>query len=80
LFDAGLIVERPVRETAKVKVTKSDDLVTGMAGAVLWGRCWTGWGWSARRIAGICDRSGRVVTPVGSAIGRWWRWSWPVGT
>jgi hypothetical protein len=33
LFDAGVIVERP----AKVKVTKSDDLVTGIAGAVLWG-------------------------------------------
>jgi hypothetical protein len=51
-----------------VKVTKSDDLVTGIAGAVLWGRCWTGWGWSARRIAGICDRSGAKEAQVTAEV------------
>ncbi|MGH9213243.1 MAG: hypothetical protein ACRD2C_21620 [Acidimicrobiales bacterium] len=37
LFDAGEIVKRPAREAAKVQVTRTDDLVTGIAGAALWG-------------------------------------------
>ena len=37
LFDAGELVGRPVRESARVKVTVSDDRVTGAAGAALWG-------------------------------------------
>lgn len=37
LFDAGELVDRPVRESARVKVTVADDRVTGVAGAALWG-------------------------------------------
>ncbi len=37
LFDAGDIVTRPRREAAGVKVTVTDDEVTGVAGAALWG-------------------------------------------
>lgn len=37
LFDVGELAVRPRREAASVKVTVSDDEVTGVAGAVLWG-------------------------------------------
>jgi hypothetical protein len=37
LFDAGEIVARPRREAAPVKVTVTDEDVTGVAGAALWG-------------------------------------------
>ncbi len=37
LFDAGEIIARPRREAASVKVTVTDDEVTGVAGAALWG-------------------------------------------
>ncbi len=37
LFDAGEIIARPRREVAAVKATVTDDDVTGVAGAVLWG-------------------------------------------
>jgi hypothetical protein len=37
LFDAGEIVARPRREAAPVKVTVTDDEVTGVAGVALWG-------------------------------------------
>lgn len=37
LFDAGEILARPRREATKVAVTVSDDEVTGVAGAALWG-------------------------------------------
>ena len=37
LFDAGEIIARPCREAAPVKVTVTDDEVTGVAGVALWG-------------------------------------------
>lgn len=37
LFDAGVTVVRPRRESARVKVTVADEDVTGVAGAALWG-------------------------------------------
>ncbi len=37
LFDAGDIIARPRREAAPVKVTVTDDEVTGVAGTALWG-------------------------------------------
>jgi DDE family transposase len=37
LFDAGEIIARPRREAAGVKVTVTEEEVTGVAGAALWG-------------------------------------------
>lgn len=37
LFDAGEIIAKPRREAARVKVTVTDEDVTGVAGAALWG-------------------------------------------
>lgn len=37
LFDAGTVLARPCREAAPVKVTVSEEDVTGVAGAALWG-------------------------------------------
>ena len=37
LFDAGELIARPRREATPVKVTLTEEDVTGVAGAVLWG-------------------------------------------
>jgi len=37
LFDVGELIARPRREAAAVKVTVTDEAVTGVAGAALWG-------------------------------------------
>ena len=37
LFDVGEIIASPVRESARVKVSVTDEDVTGVAGAALWG-------------------------------------------
>ncbi len=58
LFDAGELIRRPVREVAPVRVTVTEDEVTGVAGWRCGGRCWTGSTWSAE-----ADR--RALRPIG---------------
>lgn len=58
LFDAEETLARPRREATKVAVTFSDDEVTGVAGAVLWGPFL-----DRLNVVGAADQ--RVLRPIG---------------
>lgn len=58
LFDVGKIIDRPAREAAKVKVSRSDDLVTGIAGAALWGPL-------LDRLGVVAEADRRGLRPIG---------------
>lgn len=58
LFDAGAIVARPRRESARVKVKVADEDVTGVAGAALWGPLL-----DRLNLVGVADQ--RVLRPIG---------------
>jgi hypothetical protein len=58
LFDVGEIIDRPAREAAMVKVSRSDDLVTGIAGAALWGPL-------LDRLGVVAEADRRGLRPIG---------------
>ena len=58
LFDAGEVIDRPAREAAAVKVSQSDDLVTGIAGAALWGPL-------LDRLGLVDEADRRLLRPIG---------------
>lgn len=58
LFEVGKVIDRPAREAAKVKVSQSDDLVTGIAGAALWGPL-------LDRLGVVAEADRRQLRPIG---------------
>jgi Transposase DDE domain group 1 len=58
LFEAGDLIARPEREAAKVTVTGSDDLTTGIAGAALWGPL-------LDRLGVVAEADRRELRPIG---------------
>jgi hypothetical protein len=58
LFDVGKVIDRPAREAATVKVSQSDDLVTGIAGAALWGPL-------LDRLGVVAEADRRGLRPIG---------------
>jgi Transposase DDE domain group 1 len=58
LFDAGLIIARPVREAANPTVSVSDDQVTGVGGAALWGPL-------LDRLGVVAEADRRRLRPIG---------------
>src|SRR5919106_6178445 len=58
LFGVGKVIDRPAREAATVKVSQSDDLVTGIAGAALWGPL-------LDRLGVVAEADRRGLRPIG---------------
>lgn len=69
LFDAGEIIGRPRRESARVKPTVTDDEVTGVAGVALWGPLL-----DRLNVVEVADRRGlRPIGPGGYCGGECYR-------
>ena len=69
LFDAGEMIGRPRRESARVKPTVTDDDVTGVAGVVLWGPLL-----DRLNVVDVADRRGlRPIGPGGYSGGECYR-------
>jgi hypothetical protein len=69
LFDAGEIVGRPRRESARVTATVADEEVTGVAGVALWGPLL-----DRLNVAEVADRRGlRPIGPGGYSGGECYR-------
>ena len=58
LFDAGELIRRPVREVAPVRVTVTEDEVTGVAGVALWGPL-------LDRLNVVAEADRRALRPIG---------------
>ena len=69
LFDAGEIMGRPGRESARVKATVTDEEVTGVAGVALWGPLL-----DRLNVVDVADRRGlRPIGPGGYSGGECYR-------